>query len=108
MFLVDYFDINMYSNFDCAIVLQSRNENKINYFWNGIYYFDFTKMKNIELLNWNCCSYCNVGGMMQNWLLKQMANLPMPKTDEIRWKDNIFHTNDIYFYKTSLVFNLEY
>ena len=46
MFLIDYFDINKYSNYDCAIVLQSRNNFSINYFWNGIYYFDITKMKN--------------------------------------------------------------
>ena len=45
MFLIDYFDINKYSQYDCAIVLQSRNDFKINYFWNGIYYFDMTKMK---------------------------------------------------------------
>lgn len=36
MFLIDYFDINKYSNYDCAIVLQKRNED-IQYFWNGIY-----------------------------------------------------------------------
>jgi len=99
MFLIDYFDINKYSNYDCAIVLQSRNENKINYFWNGIYYFDLTKMKNIELLNWNCCTNCDVGGMMQKWLAKQMVNTPMPNTDEIRWLDKEFHTNNIYFIK---------
>ena len=99
MFLVDYFDINKYSNYDCAIVLQSRNKYKINYFWNGIYYFDFTKMKNLELLNWNCCIGCDVGGMMQKWLAKQMVNTPIPNTDEIRWIDKEFHTNDIYFIK---------
>lgn len=86
MFLIDYFDINKYSSFDCAVVLQSRNENKINYFWNGIYYFDLTKMKNLELLNWNCCDDCDVGGMMHEWLKKQMEN----KT---------FHNNNIYFIK---------
>jgi hypothetical protein len=53
MFLIDYFDINKYSQYDCAVVLQTRNHNKINYFWNGIYYFDMTKMKNLELLNVN-------------------------------------------------------
>jgi len=100
MFLVDYFDINKYSKYDCAIVLQSRNQYKINYFWNGIYYFDMMKMKNKELLNWNCCSYCDVGGMMQEWLKKQLENTPIiPNTDEIRWTNKEFHTNDIYFIK---------
>ncbi len=99
MFLVDYFDINKYSQYDCAIVLQSRNGHKINYFWNGIYYFDMIRMKNINLLNWNCCQYCDVGGMMQNWLKLQLDNVPMPNTDEIRWTNKQFHTNDIYFIK---------
>lgn len=99
MFLVDYFDINKYSHYDCAIVLQSRNQYKVNYFWNGIYYFDLTKMKNLELLNWNCCAGCDVGGMMQEWLKKQMKNIPIPNTDEIRWTNKHFHTNNIYFIK---------
>jgi len=79
MFLIDYFDINKYSQYDCAIVLQSRNQNKIQYFWNGIYYFDTTKMQNLELLNWNCCKECDVGGMMQEWLKKQMINTNVSK-----------------------------
>lgn len=99
MFLIDTFDIEKYSNYDCAIVLQSRNENNINYFWNGIYYFDMIKMKNIELLNWNCCPGCDVGGMMQQWLQLQMNGSNMPNTDEIRRTDKKFHTETIYFIK---------
>ena len=97
MFLIDYFDIQKYENYDSAIVLQNREN--INYFWNGIYYFDMSKMKHFELLNWNCCYKCDVGGMMQEWLKKQMGNTPMPNTDEIRWTNKEFHTNDIYFIK---------
>jgi len=99
MFLIDYFDINKYSQYDCAVVLQSRNNFKVNYFWNGIYYFDMTKMKNLDLLNWSCCPGCDVGGMMQEWLQKQMKDKPIPNTDEIRWKNKLFHTNNIYFIK---------
>lgn len=99
MFLIDYFDINKYSQYDCAVVLQSRNNSKVNYFWNGIYYFDMTKMKNLDLLNWTCCPGCDVGGMMQEWLQKQMKDKPIPNTDEIRWKNELFHTNNIYFIK---------
>jgi hypothetical protein len=97
MFLIDYFDINKYSQYNCAIVLQSRNNFKLNYFWNGIYYFDMTKLKDIELLNWNCCVDCDVGGMMQEWLKKQTVDIP--NTDVIRWTNNVFHTKDIYFIK---------
>lgn len=109
MFLMGDFDIHKYSNYDCAIVLQSRNHNKINYFWNGIYYFDFTKMKDLELLNWDCCAGCDTGGMMQKWLAKQMIHTTMPNTDEIRWKEKLFHTNNIYFIKHlwSLSWNIE-
>ena len=99
MFLIDYFDINKYSQYDCAIVLQSRNDFKINYFWNGIYYFDMTKIKNLDLLNWSCCPGCDTGGMTQEWLQKQMKDKPIPNTDEIRWKNKLFHTNNIYFIK---------
>lgn len=79
MFLVDYFDINKYSNVDCAVVSQSRviNNTKINYIWNGIYYFDMTKIKNIDLINWNCCDHCDTGGMTQEWLNTYMSNEDM-------------------------------
>ena len=99
MFLVDYLDINKYSKYDCAIVLQSRNDHTTHYFWNGIYYFDTTKLKDMELLNWNCCVNCDTGGMTQEWLKKQMENTPIPNTNDIRWKDKEYHTNDIYFIK---------
>lgn len=99
MFLIDDFDINKLNNYDCAVVLQSRNENKTNYFWNGIYYFNMMKMKDIELINWNCCRDCDVGGMMQSWLKQQMGTTPIPGTEEIRWTDTTFHTNNIYFIK---------
>jgi len=99
MFLVDYFDVNKYSNYDCAVVLQSRNNYKTHYFWNGIYYFDMLKMTNIDTLNWNCCAGCDTGGMTQKWLLSQMENNLMPNTDEIRWSNKGFHTKNIYFIK---------
>jgi len=99
MVLIDHFDANKYSNYDCAVVLQSRNNHKINYFWNGIYYFDMTKMNNLELLNWNCCTNCDVGGMMQKWLRTQMSNKPIPNTDEIRFTNNQYCVNNVYFIK---------
>ena len=99
LFLIDDFDINKYSNYDCAIVLQSRNNDKINYLWNGIYYFDMTKMKNIHLLNWNNHGICDVGGMMEQWLIKQMENTPIPHVLDIRWNNRDFHCNNIYFIK---------
>jgi hypothetical protein len=97
MFLLDYFDIKKYSNYDCAIVLQAINN--IGYLWPGLCYFDMTKMKHFELINWSLLSGFDSGGMTQHWLKKQMGNTPMPNTDEIRWSNKEFHTNDIYFIK---------
>ena len=98
MFLIDELDINKYINYDNAVVLQSRNNNSISYIWNGIYYFDMLNMKNIELLNWNCCRGCDVGGMMQEWLKKQLGK-KIPNTDEIRWTNNNYNIDKFYFLK---------
>lgn len=108
MFLIDYFNIDNYDNYDCAIVLQSRNENTINYFWNGIYYFNMNKMKNLDLLNWNNCIHCDVGGMMQEWLKKQSITI-MPNIYDLRYQKNKnFNNSNIYFIKHlwSLTWNL--
>jgi hypothetical protein len=95
MFLIDYFDINKFSNYDCAVVLQSRNN--IGYLWPGLCYFDMTKMKHFELINWSLLPGFDSGGMTQHWLKKQMTTIP--NTDEIRWTNKEFHTNNIYFIK---------
>ena len=97
MFLVDNFDLSEYEKYDCAIVLQSRNNFQTNYIWNGIYYFDFNKLKNKQLLNWNCSPGCDVGGMMEQWLHEQTKNIP--NTDEIRHTNKVFHNDDIYYMK---------
>ena len=99
MFLIDHFDISKYQEYDCAIVLQTRENGNINYFWNGIYYFNMNKIKNIDKLNWNCCNGCDVGGMMQEWLKIQMKGSSFPSTDMIRWTQQSFHSNNIYFIK---------
>lgn len=97
MFLIDYFDINKYSKYDCAIVLQTRSEAK--YFWHGICYFDMLKMKNVNMLNWNVCANCDTGGMMQKWLTTQLNDNLFPNTDEIRYSNKNLHTEHIYFIK---------
>jgi hypothetical protein len=97
MFLIDEFDIETYTKYHCAVVLQNRNDATIHYFWNGIYYMDFTKMRNIDLLNWDCCNDCDVGGSMQEWLKLQMGDSPIPNRDDNRWKNETCHTDTIYF-----------
>jgi hypothetical protein len=100
MFLIADLDINKYSAYDCAVVLQSRSHN-INYIWNGIYYFDMAKMKNKALLNWRQGMEDNtdVGGMMHNWLARQVAVLP--SSEDLRWAapEKTFHRDSVYFIK---------
>ena len=78
MFLVDHFDINKYSNYECAILLQTRCNYTLNYIWPGICYLDMLKIKNPELLNWDVSPKCDSGGMMQAFLKIQMGDNPIP------------------------------
>ena len=97
MFLIDYFDVNKFSQYETAIVLQRRNDE--GYLWPGLCYLDMTKMKNFELINWNILPGFDSGGRTKEWLKLQLGNTPVPNTDEIRWTNNVFHTNGIYFIK---------
>ncbi len=99
MFLVDYFNPNKYEKYDCAIVLQRRDNSNTDYFWNGIYYFNMNLIKNIELMNWNTCLDCDVGGEMRRWLIKQMDNNKIPDVNKIRWTNENFNTENTYFIK---------
>tara|TARA_X000000950_G_scaffold268946_1_gene347046 strand:- start:1178 stop:2047 length:870 start_codon:yes stop_codon:yes gene_type:complete len=102
MFLVDSFDPCKFSQNNSAVVLQSRNNQKIHYIWNGIYYFNIHKMKNLDLLNWSCCPGCDVGGMMQRWLKVQAGTKELPDMLEMeknRSSEEKYHVNDIYFIK---------
>jgi hypothetical protein len=91
MFLIDYFD-NDYDNYEAAIVLQSRQDNKINYIWNGLFYFDINSMKNLDKLNWNPILDCDVGGMMKEWINLQSKNIPV--CEDIRYKKDSFNDYD--------------
>jgi hypothetical protein len=85
MFLINDFETNTYEKYECSIVKQRRSikkrqfpwikktEKTIDYFWNGLHYFDIENMSNLNELNWDIKKYCDVGGMMQNWLTNQTA-----------------------------------
>ena len=45
----------------------------------GLDVFSRERGKNLELLNWNCCKDCDVGGMMQKWLTQQLENTHIPE-----------------------------
>lgn len=74
MFLVDHFDANKYSEHDSAIVLQTRNNE--GHLWPGLCYFDMTKMKHFELINWSPCPGFDTGGRTKDWLKLQLKHTP--------------------------------
>lgn len=100
MFLIDYLDINTYFQYECAVVLQSRSDwgKLFHYVWNGIYYFDFNRIKGKILLNWNEGKGGDVGAMMEEWLKLQANGSPLPNTDDLRWKkEDSFPNETIHF-----------
>lgn len=99
MFPIDYFDIEKYSIYDCAIVLQVRDNFKTRYFWNGIYYFEIPKIKDIQLMNWDRCRNCDTGGMMQKWLKNNLSEKPFPESSELVLSNKKFYYKNIYFIK---------
>jgi len=101
MFLIDYLDINKYSNYKSAIVLQKRLNNKINYLWSGLSYFDMEKINNFELLDWSITEYSDSGGLTEKWLKTQLNKREeLPLTEELRWNKEInYNTKNIYLIK---------
>ena len=102
MFFIDYFNPDKYSNYDCAVILQSRDNNRINYFWNGLCYFDMNKLKNKDLLDWSCCDQCDVGGMMHKWInqwLSENNSHTLPTVETIRYSNENLTNDNIYFIK---------
>jgi hypothetical protein len=71
MFLIDDFHIDEFEKYNCAFVLQTRYEETVKYFWNGIYFLDINKMTNLEIFNWNCSPGCDTGGMTHKWFNRQ-------------------------------------
>lgn len=101
MFLIDYIDINKYSNFKAAIVLQQRLNNTINYIWPGLYYIDMTIKNNQHLLKWDVIPNTDTGGASKEWLTTQINKDEMiPNTTQLRHdKITNYNTKNIYFIK---------
>lgn len=72
MFLIKDIDTNIYSNYMCSVVPQTRGN--LKYFWNGLYYFDFSRIPNRDLMDWYYLKLngdvSDVGGKMYHWLNK--------------------------------------
>ena len=69
MFPIAPINIAEYRKFNCALLLQERHG--YYYFWHGICYFNFNKLTNTNLMNWNCFPGFDTGGMMVKWLKTQ-------------------------------------
>ena len=67
MFLIDTLDIERYREYQIAVLIQHR-PGYLRYFWNGIYYFNIPKMKNLDILAWDMCDNCDTGGRTGLWL----------------------------------------
>lgn len=90
MFLVGPMGSDKYDDYDAVYRTCVRNEYK--YMWNGIYYFDTIRMKNMDLLNWNQFEYTktnphpgygywtDTGGLTYPWVHEESKN---HKTREI-------------------------
>jgi len=96
MFPIADYNIEKLEQFSAAIVLQERNNIGVKYFWNGLYYFDMTKMKDTELLDWSLSSGCDVGGSMQKCLYKT-TNKHLPSCDVIRISNEQYIGYGIYY-----------
>ena len=80
MFPVSKIDIDKYRKYNSAVALQLRGDFK--YIWNGLYYMNFNKIKNIELLNWDMLDGCDTGAMTFRWF-----------NEEIKEPDTILYLN---------------
>jgi len=68
MFLVNYLDVNKYCNYDCAIFMCGRKE---LYIWPNLFYFDTTRMKKMDMIDWREIPGYDSGGMTKDWLKEQ-------------------------------------
>ena len=78
MCLIAPIDIEKYRQYECAVVLQHRNmhHHDIYYFWNGLYYFDTTKMQDLHILEWDMIQGCDTGGKTCIWYINHLRKNP--------------------------------
>ena len=93
MFLIDDYNIDDYSKYDCSIVLQHRKEidktTDIFYIWNGLYYFNIHKL-DTSLMNWGLSYTTDTGGKMTAWLNTLVPTLHL--LQELSINQNHNHT----------------
>jgi|UniRef100_A0A6C0JRD8 hypothetical protein len=106
IFFIDYFDIQKFREFKCAIVLQCREYyntkhheiSDINYIWPGLCYFNINT--NLSLLNWGLAEKCDTGGMSNTFLIDiNNDENYFPKINQIRYRYNTVINDNIYYIK---------
>lgn len=75
MFIIDYFNLNIYRRYCCACVIQERP--RIRYIWGNFFYINMLTIKNLNLLNFNLIKGSDTGSGSSTWL-KSLDN-----TDDI-------------------------
>ncbi len=95
MFLIDYLDIDIYRKYNTAIVLQQRDEIRLNYIWPGLCYFN--NNNDYSLLRWDVVEHTDNGGASCIWLKTQLKdNETFPTSEEIKINNN--HNNHNIYY----------
>jgi hypothetical protein len=90
MFLVSDF-YGFHGNYQAAVVFQVRGPTR--YFWNGLYWFNFPKMRELKLLDWNPLAGTDVGGSMTKWLRKCGSKIfPIEHLASGNWYSQDFDT----------------
>ena len=93
MFLINYLDIDIYRKYNTAIVLQQRDERRINYIWPGLCYFN--NNNDYELLRWDIVKHTDNGGASYIWLKTQLKeNENFPNTEDLKLNN---HNHNIYY-----------
>lgn len=104
MFLIDYYNIDDYKNYDCSIVLQHRKDidktTDIYYIWNGLYYFNIHKL-DTSLMDWGLSYTTDTGGRMTNWLKSKVPTLPL--LNELSINHNHSHYANIEYDKVHFI-----
>lgn len=95
IFLIDYFDINEYDDYNCAVVIQDRFT--IKYLWAGFLYINIFNAPKLDLLtDFDTGVFENIitdtGGGTYKWIMNIDFNIP--SVSEIRNSDYDFHNKN--------------
>jgi hypothetical protein len=98
MFLIDYFDFNLYDGLTLCGVVHTRKKH-FHYTSPQIAYMDMTLIDNLEKFSWSAIpALADTGGRTGYWLFSKIPNIDKYKVGELSGKT----INKIYFFKPHL------